>query len=155
MPVYVITSGQARKCRPSANPRMRLIMGGPREGRIGHAEPGETLFIDAAASGQVARRRVLETQCVFRAEVVIDQHGLVRVLETEDTAGNVGSGLTYAVLAAENGNPPASLDAARKKLANLAGFADWKRLWAYHTDGDRSWRPDANGQLRLQIVGWA
>ncbi|MBO9502047.1 hypothetical protein [Brevundimonas sp. A19_0] len=153
MPVYVITASQGRKCRPAAKPRMRLIMGGERSPHSPHAEPGDTLFIDAAASGQVARRRVLETKCVFRASVVIDEHGLVRVIDPRRTIP--GTGLAYAVLAAENGTPPASLDAARKALANLAGFADWKRLWAYHTHQDRSWRPDANGQLRLQIVGWA
>lgn len=123
-----------------------------------HAELGQPVKLSTGAHG--GRRRVLlpPRRCILRAQAVLTADGLLRVIDLR----RIGSGrdgvsaehLERRLLNAEHGTPYAD-QAARDALAVYAGFADWPALHAYASHRDHRGRPDAEGRVLREVVGWS
>jgi hypothetical protein len=134
--------------------RQRLAFVAPRDASPTAPLPplGEDLQLDIAAKGPRPRSRARRSVCILRCRVVITADALVRVLDLthRDAAGEA---LSRLLVNAENASPhdPA---AARLALARWAGFRTWKALYEYNAHRNRRGRPDADGRVTREVIGW-
>lgn len=122
------------------------------------AAVGHPVRIDLAAQGQHKREQAVAGVCTLRARIVLSETGLVRVIDL--SAAERGDGADRAAVMAnvlrnaEQGSPRAS-NQTRAAVARLFGFRSWAALWAYASHSDRRGRPDAQGHVVRDVVGWA
>lgn len=139
--------------------RQRIALTAPRPAGSPPLPPlGEDLQIALAAGGGRPRIKVGERRCILRAAVVITPTALVRVLdlrfhERDEHAGRAGS-MANVLRQAEQACAVAS-PATLLQLAKLAGFRTWKALYDYNAHRDRRGRPDADGRVTREVIGWA
>jgi hypothetical protein len=135
--------------------RQRLAFVAPR-----HASPtaplpplGEDLQLDIAAKRDRPRSRARASVCLLRCSVVITADALVRVIGLSYRIAP-GEALSRLLANAENG-AAGDLAKARLQLARAAGFRTWKALYEYNAHRDRRGRPDADGRVTREVIGWA
>lgn len=156
MPAYILDRSHGPAVKDG---RQRITLAATRNTptTAPHADLGQRVLIDLAKQGDKPRLRVAEKACVFRARLVITADALVRVtgVEFHERGPNArqAEAIERLLRAAEQGAPRAD-KMARDAVARLAGFRDWTRLWHWNSHRDRRGRPDADGQVTREVIGW-
>lgn len=159
MPVYPLPREHGPAVKQG---RQRLTLAAPRPDNGGlmapHAIVGDPVYIDLAPRGDKPRERAAVTTCILRAAVVITADALVRVINPRfrerDQHARSADVLARLLRNAEQG-AAGDLAAARLALAKAAGFRSWKALYEWNAHRDRRGRPDADGRVTREIIGWA
>lgn len=140
--------------------RQRLTLSAPRDNSLpgGHAAVGDDVFIDLAKRGDKPRERIAARRCILRAQLVITEDALVRIIDLRlrdrDEWATEAERLKALIEAAEHGTPAATADTLLA-LAKLAGFRSWKSLYAFNAATARRGRPDAEGRVVRELIGWS
>lgn len=140
--------------------RQRITLSAPRDNSVpgGHAAIGDDVFIDLAKRGDKARERVARRRCILRAQLVITEDALVRITDLRfrdrDEWAAEAERLKRLIEAAERGTPAATAETLLA-LAKLAGFRSWKALYTFHAATARRGRPDAEGRVVRELIGWS
>lgn len=134
--------------------RQRLTLAAPRStAQSGHAELGKPVQVALAATAEARGETLAVRDCILRATVVITPDALVRVIGLSYRIAP-GESLSRLLINAENG-AAGDLAKARLQLAKAAGFRSWKALYAWNAHRDRRGRPDADGRVTREVIGWA
>jgi len=156
MPAYTFPQAHAEALQAG---RQRLAFQAPRNpgSTNPHAELGDAVHLSTGAHGG-ARRRILPSRvCILRATVVLLPDELSRIIDLRwrdrDVHADAAAQLARFVHAAEQGAVGDSF-AARTTLAQLAGFDGWPALYAYNRHRDHRGRPDADGRVTRELIGW-
>lgn len=134
--------------------RQRLTLAAPRAAaQSGHATLGGSVQLALAATLEARAETVAVRDCILRATVIITPDALVRVIGLTHRT-NPGESLSRLLINAENG-AAGDLAKARLALARAAGFRSWRSLYAWNSHRDRRGRPDADGRVTRELIGWA
>lgn len=158
MPAYMFPRDRGPAIRDG---RQRLTLAAPRDGvsaAAAHAIVGDPVQLDLAPRGDKRRERAAVGRCILRAAVVITPEALVRVVNPRfrerDEYTATAETLARLLRNAENG-AAGDLAAARLQLARACGFRSWKALYEWNAHRDRRGRPDADGRVTREVIGWA
>ncbi len=129
-----------------------LTMREPRAASSRHARIGDTLQL--TTYGRTKKRKVLMTPaCTLRARLFLGPVGVVRVLDVATAPDNVkAQGVAMLLAQAEQGAPEAPRWA--DALAAADGFKDYAAMYAWHVANSVKARPDANGLVERELIGW-
>lgn len=157
MPAYTLPREHGPAVRDG---RQRITLAAPRDNNVpgGHAAVGDDVFVDLAKRGDKPRERVARRRCILRGQLVITEDALVRVTDLRfrdrDEWAAEAERLKRLIEAAEQGTPAATSDTLLA-LAKLAGFRSWKALYTFNAARDRRGRPDADGRVTRDLIGWS
>lgn len=122
------------------------------------AAVGRAVRVDIVAQGAHKREKIVEADCTLRARLVLSPDGLVRVIDLQAAergpAAERAGVMANVLRNAEQGSARAR-GATRAAVARLFGFRSWAQLWAFASHPDRRPRPDAQGHVVRDVVGWA
>jgi len=134
-----------------------LTMREPRQPGSRHARLGDALQLTTL--GRTKKRRVLTTAdgrpatCTLRATVVLGPNGVVRVTDAQAGTDSIkAQGIAMLLAQAEQGS--AEADRWANALAVLDGFPDYPALYAWHAANGARFKPDANGYVSRELIGW-
>lgn len=140
--------------------RQRMTLAAPRAQSAAshHAAVGDAVQLGLVRDADKPFTRLGERRCILRAVVVIEDSGLIRLdavrYRERDEWTAQAERLARFLRAAEQG-APGDTAVAREAVARLCGFRSWKALWAWNNGRDRRSRPDADGRVTRELIGWA
>lgn len=139
--------------------RQRLTLAAPRvQGTGGHARLGGPVHLGLAATADTPVEAIGARTCILRATVVITPDALVRIIDLSfherGEHSQQAERIARVLRAAEQGGPYAG-GRARLAVARLAGFKSWGDLVEWNSHRDRRGRPDADGRVTREVIGWA
>ena len=139
--------------------RQQLTLAAPRvAGQSGHAVLAGPVHLAIAASTHGPTETIGTRPCILRGTVVITADALVRIIDLQfherGEHADQAERLARILRAAEQGGVYAT-GSTRLSVARLAGFKSWKALVEWNSHRDRRGRPDADGRVTREIIGWA
>ena len=139
--------------------RQTLTLAAPRVmASGGHAVLGGAVHLGLAASADEPAETLGQRPCILRGSLVITADALVRIIDLtfheRGEHSRQAERLAAVLRAAEQGGPYAG-GQARLAVARLAGFKSWQALFDWNSHRDRRGRPDADGRVVREIIGWA
>lgn len=123
-----------------------------------HAIIGDPVMIDLAREGALPRQRLATRRCILRARLVLDDVGVVRVIDLRyrdrDAFADEADRIARVIRNSERGMAGDPV-AANDQLAQLAGFTDFAAMFAWHSHKERRARPSHQGQVERELIAWS
>ena len=139
--------------------RQTLTLAAPRtSAKGGHAVLGGVVHLGLAATAGEPAEALGQRICILRGSLVITDDALVRIIDLQFHQSGPRAAqaerLARVLQCAEQGSPYAD-GTTRLAVARLAGFKSWRDLFDWNSHQLRRGRPDADGRVVREIIGWA